>query len=129
VAGYGCNPTLICLVSQLYSGSRSSWVPTWIMLYIMIEAPHPLHTHSRSSSYIYIVFQHLLLWLQVIRMQHQPDIYLVSQSKVGVGDSPGFAMGLHCYISLGHLTHFILIAGLLQIYIKCFSTCYCGYRS
>jgi hypothetical protein len=117
--------------------------PTWYMLgltvkvvvvgdflqYVMIEAPHTLYTHSRSSSYIYIVFPHLILRLQVIiRMQPQPDICLVSQSKVVVGDSPGFAMGLHCYISLRHLTHFILIAGLLHTYIMCFSTFYFGWH-
>jgi hypothetical protein len=33
--------------------------------------PHPLHTHSRSTSYIYKVFQHLLLWLVVVWMQSQ----------------------------------------------------------
>ena len=37
--------------------------------YVMIETPHPLHTHGRSSSYIYNAFQNLLLWLQVIRIQ------------------------------------------------------------
>jgi hypothetical protein len=39
------------------------------LLVLTIEASHPLHTHSRSSLYIYIVFQHLLQWLVVIRMQ------------------------------------------------------------
>ena len=43
---------------------------------LMIGAPHPLHTHSRSSSYIYKVFQHLLQWLVAIRIQLQPDIAL-----------------------------------------------------
>ena len=39
------------------------------LIVLMIEAPHSLHTHSRSSSYIYNSIQHLLQWLQVIRMQ------------------------------------------------------------
>jgi hypothetical protein len=39
------------------------------LLVLTIEASHPLHTHSRSSLYIYKVFQHLLQWLVVIRMQ------------------------------------------------------------
>ena len=39
------------------------------LLVLMIEAPHPLHTHSRSTSYIYNVFKHLELWLVVIGMQ------------------------------------------------------------
>jgi hypothetical protein len=47
-----------------------------LLLVLMIEAPHSLHTHIRSSLYIYNVIQHLLQWLQVIRMQLQPDICL-----------------------------------------------------
>jgi hypothetical protein len=43
-------------------------------------ASHPLHTHSRYISYIYKVFQHLQLWLVVIRMQPKL-ICLVSQSQ------------------------------------------------
>jgi hypothetical protein len=39
------------------------------VLVLMIDTPHPVHTHSRFSLYIYKVFQHLLMWLQVIRMQ------------------------------------------------------------
>jgi hypothetical protein len=36
--------------------------------YVMIdiETPHTLHTHVRSSSYVYNAIQHLLLWLVVI---------------------------------------------------------------
>jgi len=44
------------------------------LLVLMIETPHPVYTHSRSSLYIYKVFQHLLQWLVVIRMSLQPDI-------------------------------------------------------
>ncbi len=33
-------------------------------LVLIIKTPHTLHTHSRSSLYIYEVFQHLLLWLE-----------------------------------------------------------------
>ena len=40
---------------------------------LMIETPHPVHTHSRSSLYIYKVFEHLQQWLRVIRMQLQPE--------------------------------------------------------
>ena len=29
------------------------------LLVLLIEVPHPLHTHRRSSSYIYKDFQHL----------------------------------------------------------------------
>jgi len=44
------------------------------LLVIMIETPHPVHTHSRSSLYIYKVFEHLQQWLVVIRVSLQPDI-------------------------------------------------------
>ena len=44
------------------------------MLVFYMGFPHPLHTHSRSISYIYNVFQPLLLWLLVLSMQPQPDI-------------------------------------------------------
>jgi hypothetical protein len=40
----------------------------------MIGASHKLHTHVRSTSSIYEVFQHNLLLLPVIRMQPHPDI-------------------------------------------------------
>ena len=46
----------------------------WFLTWVSSVAPHPLRTHSRSISYIYNVFQPLLLWLLVIRMQAQPDI-------------------------------------------------------
>ena len=36
---------------------------------MMIETPQPLHTHIRSSLYIYNAIQNLRQWLQVIRMQ------------------------------------------------------------
>ena len=39
------------------------------LLVLMIQAPHSLHTHSRSSVYIYNAIQNLRQWLQVIRMQ------------------------------------------------------------
>jgi hypothetical protein len=42
---------------------------TCSVFYIMIETLHPVHTHNRSSSYIYTVFKHLLLRPVVIRMQ------------------------------------------------------------
>jgi len=44
------------------------------MLLLMIETPHPVHTHSRSSLYIYNAIQHLRQWLQVISMPPHPDI-------------------------------------------------------
>jgi hypothetical protein len=58
----------------------------------MIEAPHTLHTHRRSSSYIYTELQHLLPWLAVKWMQHCTDICWVSWSQftvVAVGECVG----------------------------------------
>jgi hypothetical protein len=45
------------------------------LLVLMIQTSHSLHTHSRSSLYVYNPVQHLLLWLQVIRMLPHLDIY------------------------------------------------------
>jgi hypothetical protein len=47
----------------------------------MINTPHSLHTLIRSSLNICYVFQRLLLWLVVKKMQPQPDICWVSQSE------------------------------------------------
>jgi|APGre2960657468_1045069.scaffolds.fasta_scaffold46528_1 hypothetical protein len=100
---------------------------------LIIETSPTLHTDCMSSSYIYNVCQHLLLQLQVIKMQlNLIYLCLVSQSTVKgsrVGDSLGFAMGFYCYVWLISPIQFILIAGLLYTYIKCFSTFNSGYRS
>jgi hypothetical protein len=74
-----------------------------LLLVLMIETPHPLHTHIRSSLYIYKVFQHLLQWLVVIRMLPHLRVDLV-----GVGETLVLRLRLS--------THFILISGLLYIY-------------
>jgi hypothetical protein len=47
----------------------------------MIEAPHTLHTYSRSTLYLYEVFLHLLQWLVFIWMQPKPDMCFASQSQ------------------------------------------------
>ena len=52
------------------------------LLVHMIETTHPLHAHIRSSFYMNKVFQHLLQWLVVIRMQLQPDIFSMSNTKL-----------------------------------------------
>jgi hypothetical protein len=44
------------------------------LLVLLIEYPHSFHTHIRSSIYIYNATQHLLQWLQVIRMLTHPYI-------------------------------------------------------
>jgi hypothetical protein len=55
------------------------------LLLLTIEASHPLHTHGRSSLYIYIVFQHLLQFLVVIRMPPHPYIHPLGVDVVCVG--------------------------------------------
>jgi hypothetical protein len=68
-------PNLIYAGSHSPGGSRRfSRFCTWVMLCIIIGAPHPPQTHSKLTSCIYIVFQHLQLWLLVIRMHPQPRI-------------------------------------------------------
>jgi len=39
-----------------------------MVLPLVIETPHTVHTLSTSSLYIYKVFEHLQQWLQVIRV-------------------------------------------------------------
>ena len=62
------------------------------MLVVMIEAPHSLHSHANLSSCIYTVFQHLLLQLQVMRMQTVIDI---ERGQIGSTrrESLGFSLG------------------------------------
>jgi hypothetical protein len=74
----GCNHNLISAWSQSQSGGSrrfTCWTLSWIMLHVMIGAPHWLHTHIRFTSYVYNVFQHLILWLAAIWMQPQPDTW------------------------------------------------------
>jgi hypothetical protein len=67
------------------SGSRRfSWfcTCTWIMNHAGdYDKNNTSYLQQIYFLYIYNVFQHLLLWLLVIRMQPKPDICLVSQSK------------------------------------------------
>jgi hypothetical protein len=69
-----------------------------LLIVLMIEASHPLHTHTRSSSYIYKVFQHLLQWLVVIRMQHHTDMLGLAVTVVVVGHSLGFSLVICCML-------------------------------
>jgi hypothetical protein len=58
----------------------------------VIETSHLLHTLIRSSSYIYNVFQHLLMQPVVIRMQPQPEYMLGLTVIAVVGDSLGSSL-------------------------------------
>ena len=50
----------------------------------MIETPHSFHTHIRSSLYIHNAIQHLLQWLQVIRMLPRNLISAIWDLRVDV---------------------------------------------
>ena len=67
------------------------------LLVLMIETPHPVHTHSRSSLYIYKVFEHLQQWLRVIRVSLQPDICSHGPKSDVVH---GFALGSSCCVEM-----------------------------
>ena len=67
-------PYLHCVVLSVVgpaSGFPSQGVGVGVTIGIMIQTPHSLHTHSRSSLYIYNAIQHLLQLLVVIPY---PDI-------------------------------------------------------
>jgi hypothetical protein len=61
------------------------------LLVLMIETPHPVHTHSRSSLYIDKVFEHLQLWLRVIRVYGSSSLDICSHGPKN--DVDGFALG------------------------------------
>ena len=91
----------------------------------MIDAPHPLHTHIRSSLYIYIVCQHLIPWLVFIRMQPQPDVCWVSHSKCWQQESLlVFDLKYAVGYDWGTSFHFIPISGIHRTYMMCLITFY-----
>jgi len=57
------------------------------LLVPMIQAPHSIHTHSRSSLYIYNAIQHLRQGIQVISMPPHPifAIWDLRVDVVGIG--------------------------------------------
>jgi hypothetical protein len=70
------------------------------LLVLMFESPHSLHTHIRSSLYIYNAIQRLLQWLVVvvISMQFQPDICSMEPESgcprsLVLGVKAGFSVG------------------------------------
>jgi hypothetical protein len=110
-------------------GSRTfTWVLTCNMLHVMIEAPHSLHTHNRSSSYIYNAIQHLLQLqrLEVIRMPPHTDIRSMGPVRVDVVGVAGWSVGLCWFLCLRPPIPFILMSSRLYTYIMQFSTCYSG---
>jgi hypothetical protein len=79
----------------------------------LIRLPLPLHTHIRSASYIYNVFQQCLLWLVAIRMQPHALILIGFTHHTVVGESLGFSLAMCCRLWLGKPTHFLLLIGVL----------------
>ena len=67
----GCSSSLLFALC-LWDLRVESGCSGGLLLVLMIEASHSLHTHIRSSLYIYNSIQHLVQWLVVIRMQLQP---------------------------------------------------------
>jgi len=58
------------------------WLKAFKQLVLVNDTPSPVHTHSRSSLYIYKVFQHLRQWPVVIRMQLQPYYMLYGTEEL-----------------------------------------------
>jgi hypothetical protein len=93
------------------------------LLVLMIETPYPFHTHSRSSLYIYIVFQHLLQFLVVIKMPPHPYIHPLGVDVVGIGGRYLLVLtieashplhthsrsSLYIYIVFQHLLQFLVV--------------------
>jgi len=67
---------------------------------------HP-HTHSRSTPYIYKVFQHLLQWLVVIRMQfHQiSSLCQTPNTKLGQDFRDDSGVRTHSYECPPHTSY------------------------
>ena len=63
------------------------------LLLLMIETPHPVHTHSRSSLYIYKVFEHLEQWLRVIKGCSSSLVYALMDVRAKSDVVDGFALG------------------------------------
>ena len=71
---------------------------------LMIETPHSLHTHTRSSLYIYNAIQHLLQGFCIIRMMQHHIITALWDLRVNaVGIGGGFLLVL--MIETPHTLH------------------------
>ena len=54
------------------------------LLVLMIESTHTLHTYTGSTLYIYNAIQHLLQWLEVIRMMQHHIVTALWDLRVNV---------------------------------------------
>jgi hypothetical protein len=94
----------MCTWNRCRSGSRTfAWVLTCNMLHVMIETPHPLHTHIRSTLCIYRVFHHLNCsqWSYVCN----PNlIYAVFHSQCGSPVAVRDSLGLWSWFVVCHLS-------------------------
>ena len=70
---------------------------------------HP-HTHSRSTPYIYKVFQHLLEWLVVIRMQlHQISSLCLAKAFVMIVECGVRTHSYECPPHIKYVKHIIYV--------------------
>ena len=60
----------------------------------MNDTPSPVHTYSKSSLYVYKVFQRRLQWLKVIRMQPYPNICSLGPKSDVLGVEGGVSVGI-----------------------------------
>ena len=136
------------LMSELFSQNRArggcilcvTWIQFLIIknvcvgeyIFFLFWPWNHVFKNSRYLStppYIIYMYKQDLLWVwrewgtSIIRTNRDPP---PTPRRSTHRSQPGFAMGLHCYIWLGHPPHFILMSDLLHIYIKCFSSFYCG---
>jgi hypothetical protein len=96
------------------------------LLVIMFEAPYSLHTHSRSSSYIYNAIQHLLP-----SKECNPSLIYYAWSHrgvVAVGDSLCFSFESCCMFRAPHPLHTHDINSTLHKYYV-FQHLLCGFHS
>ena len=111
---YGCNPSLIYAWSHSHSGCSRTF--TGFSLAMCFYDVYFIYI------YIYKLFQHLLQWLVVIRMQVQPVICYMGPKSGCCWCRRLVSVSLYDwgpqFLSYSYQGFFI--------YIKCFSTCYSG---
>ena len=93
---------------------RFSWTLFCIMMEVMIESTHCLHTHTRSTWYKYKVFQHLLLWTGLAVIWMQPTLISAFGFWEKVRIFVGSSLLSCCSLGLWHPILFVLKANQLH---------------
>ena len=125
---YWCNPNLMYNWSHSPREERhrkTTWFLTCLMLCDMIGAPHPLHTHSSTTSfsYTYNVSQALLLWPVVISYHNSiPSLIYFDLTVDSISGSRRFTWVLtwiifYDIVGASHTLHTHISIGLLHTYI------------